>query len=197
MIKTILAFTVGAASGVAASYLYLKNHYEQWAQKEINTMREYYKDKNTSQESTQEDSETTIDSLEELPEEKGVANDKNTVPDMMEYARKLNSSGYVNYSENNFTKDILKEEDKTMFDKPYIIQPDEFGEFYDYDTVSLTYHADGVIVDENYEVIDDISEIIVPDFVNHFGDYDDDVVFVRNDRLKCDYEILRDLEPFE
>ena len=26
----------------------------------------------------------------------------------------------------------------------------------------------------------------------HFGEYEDDSVFVRNDRLKCDYEILLD-----
>ena len=34
--------------------------------------------------------------------------------------------------------------------------------------------------------------MVVEDFADHFGEYEDDSVFVRNNRLKCDYEILRD-----
>lgn len=30
----------------------------------------------------------------------------------------------------------------------------------------------------------------------HFGEYEEDAVFVRNDAKKCDYEILKDLRRF-
>ena len=32
---------------------------------------------------------------------------------------------------------------------------------------------------------------------SHFGEYEEDTVFVRNNDLKCDYEILRTIEDFE
>ena len=34
------------------------------------------------------------------------------------------------------------------------------------------------------------------DFEEHFGDYEEDSVFVRNDELGLDYEILRDMRNF-
>lgn len=34
------------------------------------------------------------------------------------------------------------------------------------------------------------------DSLNHFGEYEDDSVFVRNDARKCDYEILLDQRTY-
>lgn len=64
-----------------------------------------------------------------------------------------------------------------------------------YERISLTYYADGVLADEDNEPVDDIEEI-VGDGLEHFGEYEEDSVFVRNDAKKCDYEILRDLRTF-
>ena len=60
------------------------------------------------------------------------------------------------------------------------------------DPLSLTYYADQVLTDENNEEVDDVEEIVGEESLTHFGEYEDDSVFVRNDRLKCDYEILLD-----
>ena len=38
---------------------------------------------------------------------------------------------------------------------------------------------------------------MVGDALDHFGEYEDDSVFVRNDRYKCNYEILKDVRTFE
>ena len=35
-------------------------------------------------------------------------------------------------------------------------------------------------------------DVVGMESLTHFGEYEDDSVFVRNDRLKCDYEILMD-----
>ena len=77
--------------------------------------------------------------------------------------------------------------------RPYVISPDEFDEN-GYQTVSLTYYADGVVEDDFYDVWDDdeIEEKIGRDSLNHFGEYEEDSVFVRNDDNETDYEILRD-----
>ena len=82
-------------------------------------------------------------------------------------------------------------------EKPYVISPDEFGEFEDYEKISLIYYNDGVLTDENNEIVDDINEIVGEDSLKHFGEYEEDSVFVRNDKLKCDYEILYDLRKYK
>lgn len=85
---------------------------------------------------------------------------------------------------------------KDISDTPYVISPDAFGEFDDYVLISLTYYSDGVLTDEDDEPIDDIEGIVGKDYASHFGEYEEDSVFIRNDRMKCDYEILRDLRKY-
>ena len=79
-----------------------------------------------------------------------------------------------------------------MVNEPYVISPEQFGENEDYERISLTYYADQVLVDENDEMIEDVEEMVGFESLNHFGEYEDDSVFVRNDAKKCDYEILLD-----
>lgn len=75
-----------------------------------------------------------------------------------------------------------------------MISPDEFGDQDEYDQISLTYYSDGTVTDDNDRPMsdDEIEESIGKDSLTHFGEYEDDSVFVRNDRLKADYEILKD-----
>ena len=92
-----------------------------------------------------------------------------------------------------------EEEDNHMDDRerPYVITPEEFDEIDEYNTISLTYFADEVLTDDQMNVVDNIDEIIGLDSLSHFGEYEDDSVFVRNDKLKTDYEILLDTKTYE
>ena len=114
--------------------------------------------------------------------------DKQRETDMNEYERTLNENKYVSDYE-------IGEKDEDV-EKPYIITPDEFGEFEEYETESLVYFSDGYLTDDAFELIDDVDNIVGKDSLNHFGDYENDSVFVRNDRLKTDYEILADLRNY-
>lgn len=78
--------------------------------------------------------------------------------------------------------------------EPRVISPDEYGDC-DYDLVNLTYYADKVLADDYGELIEDVDEC-VGDFVSHFGEFDDDTVFIRNDGLKIDYEINKELRTY-
>ena len=80
--------------------------------------------------------------------------------------------------------------------KPYVIAPEEFGEIDDYGTCSLTYYADEVLADELDEMVENIDDAVGIESLSHFGEYEDDSVFVRNDRLMCDYEILLDTRRY-
>lgn len=112
------------------------------------------------------------------------------VDSITEYTQRLQEAGYKDYS-----RTIDEKPSGTPGEVPYVISPDEFGELEDYTKVSLTYFADGVLADECGEIVDDVEEII-GDGLDHFGEYEDDSVFVRSDAKRCDYEILKDLRDF-
>ena len=75
---------------------------------------------------------------------------------------------------------------------PYVISPTVFGTIPDYWTISLTYFSDGVLADEDDQKIDNITEIVGADFASHFGEFEKDAVYIRNEAYAVDYEILRD-----
>ena len=105
----------------------------------------------------------------------------------------IEENGYVQYST---TKKEERKEDDDM-DKPYIITPEEFSDS-DYKSETLTYWADGVVTDIDDEPLSDdqIEELIGEESLKHFGEYEDDSVFVRNDGLRVDYEILADTRNY-
>lgn len=182
-----VTFTVGAAIGVASSWYICKKKYEQIAQEEIDSVKEVF-------------SKKAVD-ISEVPVEdyvKAKAAQAKEKPNIMDYASKLNDEGYINYSNTEMplpeaeSKEVETEEENVDPEHPYIIPPDEFGELYDYETISLTYYADKVLTDDLDELVENIDQVVGRDSLEHFGEYEDDSVFVRNDRLKADYEILLD-----
>jgi hypothetical protein len=180
-----MLFVLGAAVGSAATWKYIKKKYDQIAQEEINSVKEVF----CKREEEAQGNETAHVRIRAEQ-----AKDK---PSVAKYAAKVREHCYTNYSNtripdnSNITE--KKEEEGFMTEaKPYTISPKEFGEMHDYDEISLTYYADQVLADEDDELVDDIEESVGFWSLSTFGEYDDDAVFVRNDRLKCDYEILFD-----
>lgn len=179
LLTSAVIFTVGAIIGSAVTYKMLKTKYEHIAQEEIDSVKEVFSRMHSESEKEEvEEAEQT--------QQKG-ANRKTSVK---EYATMIKDSGYVNYSDSN---NIKKEESNV--NKPRVIPPEEFGEE-DYAVISLNYYADGVLADDWDKVIEDVDNTVGADFANHFGEYEDDSVFVRNDELETDYEILRDTRNF-
>ena len=176
-----VAFTIGVATGASITYILIKKHFKKIADDEIDTMREYFQNKRAEE----------ANALEEEPDEAEVkeARDEHQEdkPNIREYASLIKKENYTNYSDT--TADKKKEVDDV--EKPYVITPEEFGEL-DYSTISLTYYSDGVLTYESDELVEDVDDIVGADFAEHFGEYEDDSVFIRNDRMKTDFEILVD-----
>ena len=55
--------------------------------------------------------------------------------------------------------------------KPYVISPEEFGEFEDYERISLSYYADQVLADEDDEKVDDVDNVVGLESLTHFGEF--------------------------
>jgi len=69
-----------------------------------------------------------------------------------------------------------------------------------YDKISLTYYEESrVLMDENDEPIDDIFYTIGCDALKNFGyeNDDPDVVYVRNNKMGTDFEIVRSYERYD
>lgn len=167
----ILGTIIGIGIGTAGTYTYFKDKYEKLAEEDFNSRRVF--DENGEANSNNSIAEKTADTR---------TVDK---PSITEYAARLQKEGYVNYS------NMTEEEQKDVVNRPYIISPSEFGEFDDYEKINLTYTADGVLLDDMNEIVD-VDESVGEDSLEHFGEYEDDSVHVRNDTKKCDYEILID-----
>ena len=118
--------------------------------------------------------------------------------DIASYAKALHDTGYtVNYNDLKATGEAQKAKQPEKDPDIFVIAPEDFGENPEYKQVSLTYYAgDQVLADEDNTIIRDPEKIVGEDFESHFGEYEEDSVFVRNERLHCEYEILRDLRRY-
>ena len=161
----LFIFAAGAAIGSIVTWKLVKDKYARIAQEEIDSVKEVFSRRNQPNEPVEEENEEPVPTSEEVVEYKDI----------------INSCGYS-----------AVERVETMHDKPYVIEPGVFGEDPDYETVSLSYYADGVLTDENNCIIDpgEIESLIGEESLDHFGEYEDDSVFVRNEERKTDYEIL-------
>ena len=191
-ITSFMMFIFGAAVGSVVTWQYIKKKYERIAQEEINSVKETFSKLEVKSKDNESEENNNVRTIVERAKDK---------PSVVEYAAWLRRRGYTNYSDTDSLSEdsnVSEEEvDENMInDKPYVISPDEFGEFYDYEKISLTYYADQVLADEDDELVEDIEETVGFESLNAFGEYEDDSVFVRNDRLKCDYEILLDQRKY-
>ena len=84
-----------------------------------------------------------------------------------------------------------------MAEKPYVISPYDFGELDGYNQIELTYYADGTLEDDEGNIITDVDELVGQDSLFTFGEYEEDAVFVRNERLETDFQILKDYRTYE
>jgi hypothetical protein len=177
----IFAFIFGAAVGSAITWKIATTKYDQILQDELNNL--YDELKHNSNDAKEPIEQIVRERYSEHTTEK---------PDLMAYKQKIKETGYTG-------DDTIEEEGGSdMGDKPYVISPDEYGDADGYDCESLTYYADGVLTDDWDHPIEDVEAIVGVESLEHFGDNegDEDSVFVRNDRYKTDYEILRDNRKF-
>lgn len=174
-LNNIIAFAVGAVLGSAVTWKLVDKKYKQIAQEEIDSVKEMYKRKSHKKDNSPDD-ERFIDSESET----GGSNNRPPLP--QEYL--------------DITSKYKSEEVDDMTDKPYVIPPEEYGELYGYECISLNYYTDGVVADDFDNVVEDVDAMIGEDSLDHFGEYEADAVFVRNDTTRCDYEILRDIRSF-
>ena len=197
-------FVAGAAIGSAVTWKVVKNKYEQITQEEIKSVKEEYSrltklmrmeidacrrvtEAHTEDEVT--DNDDSIDNNRDFSEPEN---------NQVEYY-KLTSKyrGTPDESESNEEGDGIGDDDLPFINGPYVISPDEFASSPPgYSACPIDYYKDGILAD-GWGVKLNIEETIGEDAINHFGDYVDDVVHVRNERTQIDYEVTRDPRTYK
>lgn len=189
-LKYISIFAVGAAAGSAITWFITKTKYEKIINDEINTQIYDIREESIKMR------EEKINELDKVKNKMmGLVNQTDQAnEDDIEYGEIIEADGTIT----NPVDDIPepKEKEETNYIEPYVISPEEFDEK-GYNLQTLIYYADGYLTDDMDFPIVDIDGTVGEDAVNHFGEYEDDSVFIRNDNTKIDYEILADSRNFK
>lgn len=183
-------FVAGFAIGAVAAWNAAKQKYELIRQEEADSYREALANIRKTEQSEPA----------ELPAPQEGDNKDEDVDSMsvQEYAKKLAEEGYINYGDTVVSPDeqlVDRGDDYEPTVDPYIISPDQFGEMEDYEQTTLLYFEDHVLADSETLVEltnEEIDGWVGSEALNHFGEYEEDSVMVRNERLKTDFEILSD-----
>ena len=190
----VLVFAVGAAVGSAVTWKIVKSRYERIVQEEIESIKDAFADLPVHEPAATDDTKTNtrqngvtkqIDWSELEDRDRSEVAKAFTAAERIEYARITDKYTSEKGGANDMATDGARD--------PYVIAPYDFGELDGYDQVELTYYeGDDILEDEEYNVINNRNELIGADSLFTFGEYEEDAVFVRNERLKTDFQILKD-----
>lgn len=165
-ITFVAGLLIGGAAGVLGARQYFKKKYEDIAQEEIDSVKEAFS-RGEKKDDT-EDNDSADDDGTELEEVKDIMKDH----------------GY--FGENVDVYEMKKSEET-----PYVINDDEFGnmESEGYEMETLYYYLDGTLADGDDNRVD-LDDLIGAGSLNHFDEYVQDTVYVRNEKYRTDYEVL-------
>ena len=184
--KNLLYFVTGAAIGSVVTWKLIEKKYKDLADEEIESVKETFKNRKQIKINDKETSEKFITKYKDSKDkiEDIVSNEKYDVENEEEID-----------DECNYTIDV---NEGVEFVNPHIITPEEFGEYNEYKIKTLIYYADNVLTDEDDNPITslEMEEMIGVDSLDHFGEYEDDSVYVRDENNEIDYEILRSEKMF-
>jgi len=122
-----------------------------------------------------------------------------------DYEKKRTDKNYKKhtkvYNIKNDGLELVEYDANTDFNRshPYEITDEDFSESMGiFDKISLFYYADGVLADEGEEMVDDVDRAVgIELLLDWAGDPDKaELLYVRNEKMNIDYEILRMEQPY-
>ena len=188
--KNLLCFVSGAAIGSIVTWKLIEKKYKDLADEEIESVIETFKNRKPriTKDDVKEKVEKVINKYKEP---------KEIVEDIVTTERYSieNEEEIDEDDESNYTVNVNNDVEVVT---PYVITPEQFGEYNEYGTKTLTYYADNVLTDEidNPITSEEMVIMIGPDALDHFGEYEDDSVYIRDEMNEMDYEILKSEKKF-
>lgn len=204
--KGLLIFVGGLIVGAGTTYIIQKNKYEEMVKEELEEMKEHIMSelKNEKKCGCQESKQNIVDEVKERKEEIKKERPKN------KYGNLTRDEVYEPTEEEIEQNDDIidvnryatSNEDMTeanKYNNPHIITPEDFGTICGFDVGTFNLNSDDIMTDDDHRQLDDEEVVDLLglssyEINKHFGDYenDPDTVYIRNIKMKCDYEILKD-----
>ena len=205
IISGIAIFSIGFISGILATAQYMKKQ-----NKEIEEEVEIESEKMPGGENPENND--IIERMEEMTEEFEEYEEriKNEGYYVNEKTTVISESGDMMYDSDRPDPPVCRydeegyemEEYTVMADRPYNIPPEEYEVYCEADgtwnSEEYTYYADGYVTDSQGLPVspEDVIRCIGTEFPNWFGTYEDDQIWIRNDELRMDFSVVRDLDNF-
>lgn len=187
-----VTFLVGLGVGSVVTYLFTKKVIQQKADEEISSVVDTFKKRFDELEKTTKSKENTeeINSKMEIKDE--LVKKTPTISAVKEEVKSvIDDLGYsigVDSSEEKHIDNTVNQ-----LNIPYVISEEEFGEIGN-DEETLYYYADGVLADEQDNIVFDVYTTI-GNSLTQFGEFDE-TMYVRNEEREIDYVIVRSEKKF-
>ena len=178
-----LGCLISGGAGGFIGFFITKKKYEKKITKEVEAVEAYYRKNNTKTEPVKKnDGKPTV----VRPVDVAVCSTEEAQPIRKNYGAYFNNYGPTDTPE------------KFDPNKPYIISTEDYANS-EYDTRSLYLYSDGTLTDEDNNVIIDIVGVVGNEAVNTLLNSREsgDSIYVRNEKYKLDYEILKDNRSFK
>lgn len=194
----IAGFALGAASGAVSAWYILRKRYEEQTQEEVDSVKEMYSRKLAKKNAELKERYDIPKRIDEEDEDQVAPEiEPEEVKKAEELIEKLD---YTRYSEKEKPEPVVEEvsEKKQLgVEKPYIISEEEYEENEEYEKISLTWYADKILADDMDDVVEDPGAIVGFENLGYLKEGVSDEILVRNDRLKCDYNVELSLQTYE
>ena len=197
MYKNVLIFLGGAVIGSALTYLIVKDKYEKIIDEEIQSVKEEYAKSYEAKKTVEALNETKTKILENVMS-------KASMVGIGPYEKQTEAP--VNYNVFSKPRPETEENDDDEEDipnyaghptegiagVPYTISPELFvNDKKRFDKITLEYYeVNDMLIEEMSNEPVDIDESIGRDSLRMFGEFERDLVYVRNERLETDYEVF-------
>lgn len=193
-VKNVISFTagviVGGVTGFIVAQKMLKTTLDAELEEQIKDVKEHYKLLRKEEEYSTpmilaEKYDDVLEGLEYLAHEEKT--DEEDDDDIQEIEEESEAIPVGNLFERNKNE-------------PYVIPVAEFmNDSNSFDKITITYfEEDDVLCDEREEVIPNVEGTVGNDALTKFGYMSDDekIVYVRNERLKTDFEVLKEEKSY-
>lgn len=184
ILSKFVVFAFGAAVGSVVTWKLIETKYKRIADEEIESVREVYaKVYGDSPEESEDEDEEDQKIFDDLVKDLGYSSEEEKKEEIKKEIKKEK-------------KESEGEEDEDDMLRPYVIEEEDYDDN-GYETESLYYYDDGVLIYSiTEEVIDDIDGLVGKDSIDQMLESGEDYIYVRNDELGIDFEILRDRRNF-
>lgn len=192
----IFGALTGAAAGAGITFVAMREYFRAKTDAEVNEVREYYANEYKSlREGNDEVIANAVQAVTEAAEEVKDEEPKSAVQKAdEEYERIVERENYSKISE----AQKPKKEKKKAPNKPYCVTPEHFNQEPGFSKVTLDYWAGNKVftnIDGNVEP--EAGIWIDFEHNNEFGVYEDELLYVRNDQMNTDFEIMYHEESYE